>query len=277
MRSTKCKASRLAYLTLKQYASMGTMNVLSKYLSRNPYSMPRKQFSLPWFVLFLAAAGATLWIVFVQGFAIQSITWPHTTCHVTHYANDPVVTNGYTCEYTVGGMSHDVLTHGSTNQGIADENIGKEHIVFYDPTNPSDGRTAEMSLSGYYALLGLAICVSIALVITGIVAWRKNIKRTRTISLLCSGGKVVEATISGTSVTYAGKEAQITTIHVRPKASTEGTLNTYTSDKVWGYYAWLQQGLPARIFISPTNPHEYYVDIDFWQEYFAKQATSQTP
>lgn len=248
---------------------MESVNNLLKYLSRNKYSLPRKQFSLPWLLTFLATAGTMFWVVFVQGFAIQSFIWPRTTCTVTSYAYDTVVQNGYTCEYNVEGITHTILTHGTTKHNPSDENLGQNHIVFYDPAKPGDGRSPETNLAGYYALMLLAIFGAIAICIGSISAWRKNVIRTRTIDRLRRSGQALDAIVTNTSVRYVSKGKTMTTIFVQAKSDLGKTANKYASDKVWSDYPWLQPGLPARVFINPNNPNEYYVDIDFWEQYFA--------
>ena len=125
-------------------------------------------------------------------------------------------------------------------------------------------------MPAYIALLLAALGLAIAMITAGVIAWRKNISRTRVISRLLKTGTAIQATVVGTSLEYASRGMAITTIHIAPLVAADNVRDKYTSDKVWSHYEWLKPGVPARIFVSKENPDDYYVDLDFWEEYFAK-------
>ncbi|QQS22241.1 hypothetical protein IPM09_01705 [Candidatus Saccharibacteria bacterium] len=246
------------------------MHTLLKYLSRNPYVMPRKQFGAVWLATFLVSAGLLLWITFSQEPRPQHLTWPQATCHVTEYAYNPQVVGGYICEYKVNDIVYSILTHSTSHRRNDEAEIGKSHTVLYDPSNPQLGYSPEIALPLYILLLVFSFIFGVSVIIGGFIAWRKNMLRTRAISQLIANGTAIEATVVGTTIGHVGKGTVFTTIHVAPTVSKDGMLDRYSSDKVWSYYKWLQVGTPARVYINKTDPHQYYVDLDFWEEYFAK-------
>ena len=247
------------------------MHSLLKYISRNPYVIPRKQFSTVWLVTFLVSGGLLLWIAFSQEPSVPHLVWPQATCHVTKYAHDPKVDNGYICEYAVDDTTSSILTHGSSQQRNDEVEIGKSHTVLYDPSNPQVGYSPEVAIPLYIMVLIFALILGVSVIIGGFMAWRKNIRRTHNISRLMKDGAAIQATVVGTTTEYLSKGSMATTIHVAPVDAKSGMLNRYSSDKVWSHYTWLKEGTPARVFIDKTDPHQYYVDIDFWEEYYARQ------
>lgn len=164
----------------------------------------------------------------------------------------PVVT------YVVDGVSYSVQQSFSSSSR---PNLGGTMTVAYNPSSPSEakvqGGTSLLLFLGLFAVVGISIIVSV------IVAYIRSMKRSRDIDSLMTTGQKVQGIITNIQDTKS-RGAQYKVVVSAPNLA--GQVTHYVSDTITGIGAiammdYTSNPIPVDVFIDPTNPDRYYVDI----------------
>ena len=252
----------------------------------NPFSIlgkPRRQrFGVGGFIFlfFIGLVFTAVGSFFVMG-DLRSIGWPTTTGTVTDVSvrsDDDGPQYQPTVSYTVDGNTYQARESFSTSTPVQ---VGDTRTVAYEAAHPANGaiRTSGADLFVYiFPLIGIGVIIG---AIVGVIGSKR---RDAAISSLQASGTKVTGVI--TSVTGGSSNSGIRIV-VSATDPASNTVKDYLSDVVDGNTLALidfqKNPIPVDVFINPSNPDNYYVDIsdipeltpDKIQELIAK-ATSST-
>jgi len=239
----------------------------------------RRKFGVGYLLLFLFIS-----VVFISvGFFVhksQQInpSWPRTNGSITSYRS--TMNNGqisYTpvVGYTVKGQSYTVSSSTSSSSMPV---VGATVPVAYNPSNPSQAKVISGAAAKVVPFISIGI--GILMLILGPVMFIRSWRRSKDINNLRQTGRKITGVLVDIRVTgnnggnrvrpgYVGGINNMQPIYkviVAANDPVTGSARQFTSDPIMGmatviYEAIHGQPVPIDIYINPSNPNDYYVDI----------------
>ena len=168
------------------------------------------------------------------------------------------VTYAPVVSYVVDGITYSVRQSYSSS---ARPNLGEKMTVGYNPSNPAEAKIK----SGSSLLLFMALFAAVGLfvIITSLVSYVRSIFRTREITALTNTGQKVQGIITNILDTKS-RSTRYKVVVSAPNLA--GQVTHYVSDEITGIGAiammdYTSNPIPVDVYIDPTNPEKYYVDI----------------
>lgn len=234
--------------------STNSSNALSSLAGK-----PRRKKFGPLSFIFLLLMGLVFtgvgWLV--VGKEVTSVKWPTVEGRVSDVSisrNSDGASYTPTVTYVVDGKTYTVSQSFGTSSV---ETVGATKTIAYEPGNPSNGviRTTGMNMIVYlFPLAG--ICV----IIGSIVGLVFSIRRGKSIQQLTSTGQKITGIITGV------KSGQNSSTKIIVSATDpSGSVKEYVSDSlagnVFGALDFQSNPIPVDVYVSMSNPEQYYVDI----------------
>jgi len=174
-----------------------------------------------------------------------------------------------TVQYQANGQTYKVSSSIGTSSNPA---IGSSEEVAYDPANPADAKVVIGSSLKLFALLFGGI--GVFLLVLAPILFAKSLRRSHDINDLRQTGQKVQGVIVDIQTannSYNNNRNGYNTnqnsykIVVAAPSPTGGTQN-YISDAINGFGEvsmanFQSQPIPMDVYINPSNPQDYYVDI----------------
>jgi hypothetical protein len=224
--------------------------------------------------IFVAAAGVLFTGVSYLFLAddIKSREWPSAPAVVT-VVNRSTNSDGDqmyrpTVEYEVGGVTYQKTSPSSSSSAVS---VGDERTIRYNPDSPSEGVIA---MSGADWFIILFPIVGIGLILGSIVGFIKSVRRGKTINSLKQSGLKLQGIV--TNVEQSSQRGSvIITVTAQEHA---GQVRSFQSDSVSGntftLLKYQQQPIAMDVYVDPSDPTNYYVDLDDVPEMDATQLSN---
>jgi hypothetical protein len=164
-------------------------------------------------------------------------------------------------KYLVNGQSYQFRREWSSSGYPV---LGSKEEIAYNQNRPNQAKAVE-SIGGWIFLL-LFPSIGAVMVIMAPILFIRSSKRSQVIKNLIQIGNQVSGVIARVKSVGGPKGINSYKIIVSATDNT-GVTKEYMSDRV-GSYADLavidfhKNSIPAGVYINPTNPQQYYVDID---------------
>lgn len=158
-----------------------------------------------------------------------------------------------TVEYIVNGQSYTVTSNTSTSTHYVE---GQKLTVAYNPDDPGD---AVVRLGLVSFLLYIFPIVGIIMIFGSVIGYVVSVRRSGSINDLTKTGTKVQGVITNMSV------MNNTTKFVVSAPDLNGGVRDYISDStignVFGAFDFQSNPVPMDVYVNPSNPDEYYVDV----------------
>lgn len=162
--------------------------------------------------------------------------------------------------YTVNGQTYDVTSSFSSGSY---PQIGSTKEVAYNPAQPGESKV--VAGAGEMWFVYLFPIIGIVMVVLAPWLFVRSIRRSHDINSLLQTGQKIQGVL--TDVLTTGQSNNSTTYKMVVSATNlSGSVQTYTSDTIHGIagitLAHFQNNpIPIDVYINPSNPKDYYVDI----------------
>ena len=175
------------------------------------------------------------------------------------HISDGSTTYSPVIKYEVGGQSYKVA--GSLSSSSY-PNIGEKREVAYNPVRPDQSKVVETASSQWFLYLFPFIGI-VCLALTPYLFIR-SVKRSSHIKRLMQSGQKLQGVL--VDVQSAGNNKSISYKIVVSASDLNGTVQNYVSDTLKGIGGlamadFRNTPIPIDVYIDPTNPQNYYVDI----------------
>jgi hypothetical protein len=200
---------------------------------------------------------------------IKSREWPSAPAVVTNVSrstnSDGDQMYRPTVEYKVSGVTYQNTSPSSSSSAVS---IGDERTIRYNPNSPSEGVIA---MSGTDWFIILFPIVGIGLILGSIVGLIKSVRRGKAIKSLKQSGMKLQGIV--TNVEQSSQHGSVT-ITVTAQEHT-GQVRMFQSDSMSGntftLLQYQQQPIAMDVYVDPSDPANYYVDLDDVPELDAAQ------
>ncbi len=232
----------------------------------NPFKTRREKFGIgSLLVLLLIGAVITGFGVVIYNSARINPNWTKVDGKVVSVNTDSSGSgNTYSpvVSYQANGQTYKVASSSSTSSY---PQIGSTKQVAYDPAAPADAKVVSSGFISAFILVLLGI--GVFLILLAPVLFVRSLRRSKDISKLKGSGQKVAGVITDIQSVSNGGNNQGSKYRIVVSATgLSGTVQNYTSDWVTGIGGlamtdYRQNPVPIDIYINPTNPDDYYVDI----------------
>lgn len=161
-------------------------------------------------------------------------------------------------EYHVDAQSYRITSGFSSS---FEPTIGETREVAYNPSQPSQAKIVESASTTWW--LWIFPVIGLTVLIIAPVAFFRSVKRSKRIDNLLQTGQKLQGVL--VDVQPIDSQAGTCTITVAATDSS-GVVRNYTSDVITGSRGFglldlRSNPVPIDVYIDPTNPENYYVDI----------------
>ncbi len=201
------------------------------------------------------------WLFVADDF--RSSKWPSIDGTVTNVTrstdSDGDVSYRPTVSYTIDGNTYTTARSYSSSQSYS---VGTPQAVRYNPDNPSD---AVIGTHGSGFFVYLFPLVGLGIIILAIVLFIRNIRRTGQINSLKQTGVKLQGIVTG--IGSNGSTNNGTAQIIVSATGPDGQVHHYKSDainglNIMGIADYQTKPVAIDVYINPTNPELYYVDLD---------------
>ncbi len=174
--------------------------------------------------------------------------------------DDDSTTYAAVVEYSVDGREYQVTSNLSSSFMPT---IGEEREVSYDPEQPSKAKVVESAGATFW--VWIFPIAGVAIMIYAPVAFAKSLKRSSTIKNLMQTGQKLQGVL--TDIQSIGSDENKSYKIVVSATDNSGMVQSYVSDSIAGLGGlaladFRSNPIPVNVYIDPTNPKSYYVDVD---------------
>lgn len=209
-------------------------------------------------MLFLGAGFTVGGLLFINVIGKTNPSWTITTGEVvgsSRRTSDGSTSYAAIVRYQVDGQTYQ--TKSSLSSSSVPTN-GDEREVAYNPSQPNQAKVIES-----IALLWIFPIIGLVMLALAPILFIRSLKRSSTIKNLMQTGQKLPGVLTDIqSITSGNGGYRIVVSATDPT----GTVQHYTSDSVTGIGSltmadFRNNPIPIDVYIDPTNPQNYYVDI----------------
>jgi len=166
-----------------------------------------------------------------------------------------------TISYSVDGQTYSVTTDYSSSQSY---DVGSRQTIHYNPETPSDGVLRTNGI-GYF--IYLFPIVGFSVIIGAIIGFIRDRRRTGQINQLKRSGTKIQGVITDVQST-SGSNGRSNSSQITVSATDgSGRVRHFVSDSmsglgIVGLADYQTKPVAIDVYLDPTNPEAYYVDLD---------------
>lgn len=162
-------------------------------------------------------------------------------------------------KYSVNGQEYQTTSSFSSSFAPT---IGEKREIAYNPSQPNQAKVVEGAGATWW--LWLFPIIGVAILIIAPVSFIKSLKRSSEINNLMQTGQKLQGIL--TDIQSAGSNNNNSYKIVVSATDNTGTVQNYVSDSIGGIGGlamadFQSNPIPIDVYIDPTNPQNYYVDI----------------
>ncbi len=177
----------------------------------------------------------------------------------TSWVSDGSTTHTAVVKYYVNGQEY--RTKSNVSSSFA-PTIGEKREIAYNPTQPNQAKVIEGTGATWWSWL-LPV-IGVAILIIAPVLFIRSLKRSSAINNLMQTGQKLQGIL--TDIQSTGSNDNNSYKIVVSATDNSGTVQNYVSDSIGGIGGlamidFRSNPIPVDVYIDPTNPHNYYVDI----------------